>query len=613
MPTYGVESNVHSNRTCPGATALQVITVAFPNPEWSPSASNTLNKINSTLSFTYLGAPFHLTTLSTTGTSPGNDVIGLLYVPDLRPQDPCIAASEPHVPQNVTRRSNLPSKDYDLVAIAPWLSPQCTLKYLESARHDPIRGFLFFLPDNSSSPPPADDATTWSLGDNVDWKHDHHFPVYAIPGQTGNILMRASSAYSGNMTEVPDGHLLSEYYDSRDYVRLFADVATSGGTTLPSLWVFLLVVLGILLAVIGFTSLAMHWLQRRRRQVLRRRVANGEVDLEALGIKRLTVPQEVLDGMPLYTYGSGAPVQPGSIPRETTAAVTAGAATAVEVQKPEQTTEEGSRTPSPQPQSTTPAAPPALIRSTSYRPTPLQQPTCAICLDDFVAASSSTTPSSDTAQAGTIVRELPCHHIFHPECVDAFLRDSSSLCPMCKKTALPRGYCPRVVTNAMVRRERMVRRIRPTAGEEEHQDPEALDREVERRTREGRWGSVRGAVAARRVASMPLPLPRTSSAREMTELPNSSTAVAAPATAVLARSTTTASRRVTTVAANATPVQPPSNPRRREWARQRAIAMLGRHRAPLDPDAEEAAHTSGWRKVVRGIFPGVRGSRGGER
>ena len=75
------------------------------------------------------------------------------------------------------------------------------------------------------------------------------------------------------------------------------------------------------------------------------------------------------------------------------------------------------------------------------------QPTCAICLDDFVPG-------------GTTVRELPCKHIFHPECIDSFLRENSSLCPMCKKTVLPKGYCPAMVTNAMVRRERLVRRMR---------------------------------------------------------------------------------------------------------------------------------------------------------
>ncbi|KAL1854595.1 hypothetical protein Plec18170_004685 [Paecilomyces lecythidis] len=73
------------------------------------------------------------------------------------------------------------------------------------------------------------------------------------------------------------------------------------------------------------------------------------------------------------------------------------------------------------------------------------QPTCAICLDDFIPGSS-------------VVRELPCAHIFHPECIDAFLIRNSSLCPMCKKSVLPPDFCPTKVTNLMVRRERLLRR-----------------------------------------------------------------------------------------------------------------------------------------------------------
>lgn len=48
------------------------------------------------------------------------------------------------------------------------------------------------------------------------------------------------------------------------------------------------------------------------------------------------------------------------------------------------------------------------------------QTTCAICLDDFVPAAST-------------VRELPCGHIFHPQCIDVSLTQTSSLCPLCKK------------------------------------------------------------------------------------------------------------------------------------------------------------------------------------
>jgi hypothetical protein len=74
------------------------------------------------------------------------------------------------------------------------------------------------------------------------------------------------------------------------------------------------------------------------------------------------------------------------------------------------------------------------------------QPNCHICLVTFEHRLS-------------IIRELPCGHIYHPECIDEFLTENSSLCPMCKQCMLPRGYSPKI-TNGMVRRERALRRLR---------------------------------------------------------------------------------------------------------------------------------------------------------
>lgn len=322
------------------------------------------------------------------------------------------------------------------------------------------------------------------------------------------------------------------------------------------------------MAIIGLTSLSMHWLQRRRRQALRRRVASGEVDLEALGIKRLTVSQELLDEMPLYTYGTAAIISKSSQRASTIAEEKADALS--------------------QPASDTNLARPApAVRSTSYRPTPLSQPTCAICLDDFVPLSSGT--------EGSTVRELPCHHIFHPECVDTFLRDSSSLCPMCKKTALPKGYCPKTITNAMVRRERIVRTIRERmpadadAAEIGHSD----HRSSAPMTLGGRIRSSVG-LPGRRMSSAPV-----NNSQQMRQMESTT----APSTTEMSSALQPSEPGVQPTASP--PVQPPATPGRREWARRRAENMLG-PRAPEDPDEVDNQRTPAWRKAVRGLFPGFR-------
>jgi hypothetical protein len=340
-------------------------------------------------------------TLSTNNPNNFDMIQGLLYVPDVSDVEGngCSQSSLDLIPFNVTRKTDLPSDGYPLIAIAPWTDPSCVQSYLSLIRMDAARGAIFFQNDSSSSKPPPVSDTIWNLHDGGRWKGQNQFPVYAVPATIGTALLHQLSLYSGNMSSAPYGDELVRIYDPDDSVKLFTRISISSSAGIPSLWVFLIIVLAILLAVVLTTSIVMHMIQRRQRTLLARRVARGEVDLEALGIKRLNVPQEVLDKMPQYTYTSK-----------------------------------------------TEALPPTMTK-VGTREVPFSQPTCPICLDDFVHGE-------------TTIRELPCNHIFHPECIDPFLKDNSSLCPMCKTSALPAGFCPVNVTNLMVRRERLVRRMR---------------------------------------------------------------------------------------------------------------------------------------------------------
>jgi hypothetical protein len=280
-------------------------------------------------------------------------------------------------------------------------------------RADAVSGAFFYLPGSGSSQPPPADDPAWNLMDGGRWQGDNQYPIYALSGTTGAFVVEQLALYSGNISTAPNSDILVPEYGEDNTIRLLARIDVSGGPGIPSLWVFLIIVLAILLAIVLTTSVVMHLIQRRQRRRLAERVSRGEVDLETLGIKRLNVPQNILDKMPVYTYTSMEPI--------------ADATTAT---------------------GETPASPTAPTRSTPY-----SQPVCPICLDDFVHNE-------------TQVRELPCAHIFHPECIDNFLKDNSSLCPMCKKSSLPVGYCPVNVTNIMVRRERLVRRMRARASGE---------------------------------------------------------------------------------------------------------------------------------------------------
>jgi hypothetical protein len=245
------------------------------------------------------------------------------------------------------------------------------------------------------------------------------------------------------------------------------------------------------------------------------------------------------------------------------------------------------------------------------------QPTCPICLDDF---EPNITP----------VRELPCRHIFHPDCVDAFLLNNSSLCPMCKKSVLPNGYCPTTITNAMVRRERYIRRYRERAQSGSTHNtvagrvqrfigrdrglshnsagtipPLALTQSVVTEPGNGHQGRIRGAIAhtsvGRRVFSAPV------RALPDIEMGNAATQ---PATIPEASATTTntasAEPSATLSSTSLSCEPPPANSQtRREWARQRALELL-RNRNPPEMVAleeAEARRERGWRRVLGKIFP----------
>jgi hypothetical protein len=313
----------------------------------------------------------------------------------------------------------------------------------------------------------------------------------------------------------------------------------------------------------------MHLVQRKRRNNLRQRVVNGEVDLEALGVKRLTVPREFMEKLPLYTYMAS----PYEDSEKTVPAVPAQ----VHNPSPKDEAQTGtvftplSRQVSAPQIATAPNGIPAF-----------SQPTCPICLDDFE-------PSV------TQVRELPCRHIFHPDCIDTFLLSNSSLCPVCKTSVLPTGYCPAIITNVMVRRERMIRRMRARTAAANQANARVPSSSTPRHF--GSLGSrIGGAIAGRRVFSAPV---RTQPRSADIEMATASATIASPNPSnELPVQTHTHSTTIQECAEG-------TAQNRREWARQRALTLLGNRHNPSEVD-DETDTSPRWRRGLRKVFPGFR-------
>lgn len=505
-------------------------------------------------------------TLSTNTADNTQSIEGLLYVPDLPSSDPCTDLSAQNIPQNVTRQASFPTRQYPFIALAPWMTPECTKSYL-SAAHGSL-AFIFYLTDNRTGTPPPVNDPTWKLNDGGSWKSENTFPVYVIPSSIGTRIMHDLGVYSEKPGNGSHSGLLTAQHDSSEYIRLYTSITMTNTSALPSLWAFLLIVLGVVLLLVGITSVSMHCIQRRNRLALQRRVVAGEVDLEALGIKRLTVPPEALKKLPMFIYVFDEKQQLGAqlncarkILNQPTPGVSPDFSPLSGDTSKRRSVSEPLRTDAPLSTSALGTVNPTRSPpSFAYRQLTYSQPTCPICLDDFESYH-------------TTVRELPCKHIFHPKCIDKCLLENSSLCPVCKGKVLPKGYCPNGITNAMVRRERQARR------RQQRETPEA----PERNQSSGNSGNAntleRPMAVGRRMASFHRQFGR--SAMRSNEGSRSSSAPAIP-TAIEMNDRAPAHSAVAELPGR-------RNFDRNERARRRVSVLLGQQPTADDEDRERWA------------------------
>ncbi|KAJ5403562.1 hypothetical protein N7509_003433 [Penicillium cosmopolitanum] len=190
----------------------------------------------------------------------------------------------------------------------------------------------------------------------------------------------------------------------------------------PSLWSFVLAILGTIVGLTLVLLILYRIIQRKRREMLRERINSGEVDIEQLALNQLKVPKETVDKMPMYTYLGftadpevDAPKTP--VETETTEVDSSSTTSTPTLTEGRRSTESDGGIRKPEPAVLRPDANDSDGSSSSRNPFRLShtQTTCAICLDDFIAGTST-------------VRELPCGHIFDPGCIDEYLTETSSFC-----------------------------------------------------------------------------------------------------------------------------------------------------------------------------------------
>lgn len=214
---------------------------------------------------------------------------------------------------------------------------------------------------------------------------------------------------------------------------------------MPSIWSFVLAIAGTVLVLSLLLVVIYRLILRKRRDQFQRSLVAGQVDVEALALNQMKAPRDVVEKMPLYTYLEVETPLVTSIHQNVPNSVTDH-----ESSDRDNTTSPSTKEDDQSLTDTVPQKPePAMIKPgkhaennnprSKYRLSHTQT-TCAICLDDFVAGSST-------------VRELPCGHIFDSECIDPFLTGNSCLCPLCKKSVLPAGSYYISMANEMVHQQ----------------------------------------------------------------------------------------------------------------------------------------------------------------
>ncbi|KAL5615222.1 hypothetical protein BROUX41_005278 [Berkeleyomyces rouxiae] len=440
---------------------LQNTVLLFSNPAWSGTDTTSSTVIHNLTAFSndiaYQSSyDTNLTTISTNNAATTQGTLqGLLYVPSLDSDHPCFQTQfqDPvFLPRNATKKSELPPANYKLIAIAPWYNDTCTEAYLDSARFDPLQGFIFYRPPSNTSfdLEDSEDASLWTMANaEGDWHHKYRFPIYAIPRQYGNSMVSALAQYSGTIDTVPNSENITTAFNpsQRDYIRIWTQLRVDDHGHSPPLWVYFAIVIASLVLVVSGVSFVMHIIQRGRRKQLERRVKVGQVDLEAMGIVRVRVPIEhIKAAFPLFTYcqDPDATTQQPTMPRSPSSATSSHSRQSshqsrrlLDVSSASASSSGGDASTSRK--SSTGKLEYAIVGTNN-------QPRCEICAADFEDRVS-------------VIRQLPCFHIFHAECIEEFLSHVSCLCPLCRQLMLPEGHCP-AITNDIVHRERQIHRLR---------------------------------------------------------------------------------------------------------------------------------------------------------
>ncbi|KAJ5821547.1 Ribosomal protein L15e [Penicillium rubens] len=356
----------------------------------SGQASNATSSVAENVAYRFV-LDRKVQTISSNGMPDDGLVSGLLFVPTLEPHDPCYDITASSVPPNVTRYEDVSDFGYSLVGLAPWVTAECSLSFLSAAQKVGTHAMIFFQPsDNETDIPPDSNDSRWATNDGDKWRMDNNYPVYAISGPAGATLINDLSWYSNKTPDSNRDEWTEDFALQTETNRLFARIETGKETegASPSIWSFVLAIAGTVLILSIILMIIYRLVLRKRRVQLQRRVNAGQVDIEALALNQMTVPQEVVNKMPLYTYLEINPPAEPTLPQDNTSAnpIDHDSGDKANSLPPNENNHTQDEAGIQKPEAAMIKPGQNESRRSKYRLSHTQT-TCAICLDDFVSVN----------------------------------------------------------------------------------------------------------------------------------------------------------------------------------------------------------------------------------
>ncbi|EPX75139.1 ubiquitin-protein ligase E3 [Schizosaccharomyces octosporus yFS286] len=289
-------------------------------------------------------------------------------------------------------------QSFGLIALAPF--DKCAPNYAHRAMSDNADAILFY---NASTY--ADSETNFdSFTRKISGSFLSNLPMLLISHSYGLRFEDALTFYSApNIQLLPDnGMLVHKYGDINAKARLGTPVYRGQGTfkTLSWFYILIAIIAGIFLIVSVYIILHFTGILSGFYRTLRRAGAPIPQRFTTTRKKSKSSPvkKELLETFPVRLYTVSEPTLPSATYQTTNDS-------ALSLSGSENSKND-----------------PALneVRPVNH----YDQNECTICLCDY----------SDDHK---LYRELPCLHIYHPDCIDPYLLNISDKCPVCKQSVLP--------------------------------------------------------------------------------------------------------------------------------------------------------------------------------